>query len=365
MTPKDFNATDSLRQLTLRAVGRVHFGLWEISESAPHCFGGIGLMIEHSPVVLHAGIASSAQFSSVEIEADDYWRLRIQSIIDRWLQSNEELSLSFIRVLESPQAHRGLGSGTQMACAVATLLLLAPEALSRLPRSLNEPHVPIWTLLSKPGNPTHDCIAADVMPAIAKIGQRGNRSNIGLHGFLEGGFIIDQGMRPGAMGEDSPPRTTSRLAFPKWPVIVIHDDSAQGDSGQSEKEMFDQCSHTPNPHREEMMNLVETEIAPTIANEDWARFDLAIGQYGRLAGKIFAPAQGGVYRTDRIAHTIDTVKQLGISGATQSSWGPTVVAIAKDIEQADWCQKRLQERLPHLKVEVVHAANHSAQAWVP
>ena len=365
MTPKDYNATDSLPQLTLRAVGRVHFGLWEISESAPHCFGGIGLMIEHSPVILYAGIASSAQFSSVDIDADDYWRPRIQSIIDRWLKFNDELSLSFIRVLESPAAHRGLGSGTQMACAVATLLLLDPHALSLLPRSLNEPHVPIWTLLSKPGKLTHDCTAADCMPEIAKIGQRGNRSNIGLHGFLEGGFIIDQGVRPGATGEDSPPRTTSRLAFPQWPVIVIHDVSAQGDSGQSEKEMFDRCSHTPNPHREEMISLVETEIARTVANEDWTRFDLAIGEYGRLAGKIFAPAQGGVYRTDRIAHTIETVKQLGISGATQSSWGPTVVAIAKDIEQAEWFQKRLQERLPHLMIEVVRAANHSAQAWVP
>lgn len=364
MTSKDHNATDSLRQLTLWAAGRVHFGLWEISDSAPHCFGGIGLMIEHSPAILHAGIALTDQFNSVDIVADDYWRPRIQSIIDRQLQSTDKLSLSFIRVLESPVAHRGLGSGTQMACAVATLLLLEPHVLSRLPRSRNEPNVPIWNLLRKISNLTQDCAGADCMPAIAKIGQRGNRSNIGLHGFLEGGFIIDHGMRLGSMSEDSPPRTTSRLAFPQWPVIVIHDDSAQGDSGQSEKEMFDRCSYTPNPHREEMMGLVETELVPSIANVDWARFDLAIGEYGRLAGKIFAPAQGGVYRTDRIAHTIETVKQLGISGATQSSWGPTVVAIAKDIEQADWCQKRLQERLPHLKVEVVHAANRSAQAWV-
>ena len=182
---------------------------------------------------------------------------------------------------------------------------------------------------------------------------------------IGGGFIIDEGIRTGATGEDSPPRTTSRLPFPQWPVIVIHDVSAQGDSGQSEKEMFDLCSHSPNPQREEMMSLVETEIAHAVANEDWTRFDLAIGEYGRLAGKIFAPAQGGVYRTDRIAHTIETVKQLGITGATQSSWGPTVVAIANDIEQAYWCQIRLQERLPHLGVEVVHAANHSAQAWVP
>ena len=348
MTPKDCNAPDSLRQLTLRAVGRVHFGLWEISDSAPHCFGGIGLMIDHSPVVLHAGIASSAQFSSVDVDANDYWRPRIQSIIDRWLKFNDKLSLSSIRVLESPAAHRGLGSGTQMACAVATLLLLAPDTFLSLPRNPNERHIAISALLRKLGNLTDDCTAAECMPAIARIGQRGDRSNIGLHGFLEGGFIIDQGMQPGAMGEDSPPRTTSRLPFPQWPVIVIHDVSAQGDSGQSEKEMFERCSHTPNPHREEMMSLVETEIAPNIANVDWARFDLAIGEYGRLAGKIFAPAQGGVYRTDRIAHTIETVKQLGISGATQSSWGPTVVAIAKDIEQADWCQKRLQERLPHL-----------------
>jgi beta-ribofuranosylaminobenzene 5'-phosphate synthase len=367
MTPnQDSYSADCPTQLALSAVGRVHFGLWEISESAPNCFGGIGLMIQHSDLVLHAGLGSSINSASVEIEADDYWRPRIQSVVDRWSLSSNELPISWLQVEKSPPPHRGLGSGTQMACAIATLLQLGPDALTNLPRNLSDPHVPITALFRQPGKPTQDSAAVVVcMSLLAKIGQRGNRSNIGLHGFLAGGFIIDQGMRLDGTGDQLLPPRTSRIAFPQWPIIVVRNENAQGDSGQSEKEMFNRCSHAPNPNRMEMMSLVEFEIGPAIANNDWERFDVAIGQYGRLAGQIFAPAQGGVYRTEQIAHTIETVKQLGIAGATQTSWGPTVVAIAKDFEQADWCRKRLHERLPHLAVEIVHAANHSAQAWVP
>ncbi len=365
MTPiLDSNATDSPMHVGLRAFGRVHFGLWEISESAPDCFGGIGLMIQHSAVTLHAELASPIKNSPFEIQADDYWRPRIQSVIDRWLQTETDLPISGIRIDKSPPPHRGLGSGTQMACAIATLLQLDPKALAQLPPNSMEPHVPITSLLQLPTNPTRECTIEDYMSMLANLGQRGHRSNIGLHGFLQGGFIIDHGMKTNPNGESSLPRRTSRVAFPQWPVIVIHDETSQGDSGQSEKDMFDRCSSVPNRNRQEMIRLVEMEITPAIANQDWAQFDLAIGHYGRLAGEIFAPAQGGVYRTERIAQTIETVKQLGITGATQSSWGPTVVAIAKDFEQANWCLGRLQERLPHLAIEVVHAANHSAQAWV-
>ena len=362
---QDSHPADAPTQLALRAVGRLHFGLWEISDSAPHCFGGIGLMIEHSALVLHAGLASTIKNTRVEIEADDYWRPRIQSVVDRWLLANNDLPLTSIRVEKSPPPHRGLGSGTQMACAIATLIQLDPDALLFPPRNRNEPPVPITKLFRQPNNPTRDSTEVECMPLLAKLGQRGNRSNIGLHGFLTGGFVIDQGIQLDGLTDQSLPPRTSRMPFPHWPIIVIHDASAQGDSGQSEKEMFDQCSHAPNPNRQEMMRLVEIEIGPAIVSNDWERFDLAIGQYGQLAGQIFAPVQGGIYRTEQIAHTIETVKQLGIKGATQTSWGPTVVAIAKDFEQADWCRKRLQERLPHLAVEIVLAANHSAQAWVP
>ena len=363
-----FDPSYSNSYITLHALGRIHFGLWEISESQPNCYGGIGLMIKHSSALINARVSSSSMNQNCEIKADDYWLPRIESLTNEWLSSHSQLPVSMIDVHQSPTPHRGLGSGTQMACAIASLLFLDQSALSLFQRNRldkDTSHVPISQLLPRSANSTHTQMVDDQIKMLAKLGKRGTRSNIGLFGFLAGGFIIDQGRSIQGESDASTQPRTRRVEFPDWPVIAIHDDSSTGDSGMVETEMFDRCSRVPNPNRQAMMDLVNHEILPAIQFEDWKRFDKAIGQYGRFAGQIFAPAQGGVYRSEKIAHTIEVANKLGIKGATQSSWGPTVVAIATDVDQAHWFEKNLKKRLPHLNIEIAMAANHSAQAWVP
>ena len=57
---------------------------------------------------------------------------------------------------------------------------------------------------------------------------------------------------------------------------------------------------------------VSKPVRVAMSDDDWRRFDNAIGLYGRFAGQIFAPAQGGVYRTEKIVHTIDVENAIQI-----------------------------------------------------
>ena len=336
------------QQIHVRSHGRIHFGLMEISEFEPNCYGGIGLMVEHSIADVQATILPTSPLSLCRIHADAHWHPRIEAVANRWLQTHPQLPVDSIRVIESPLPHQGLGSGTQMACTVAALLSAAERfQLDDLASSeTSKLDVSIPRLFD--------------IDALAKLSQRGKRSNIGLCGFMAGGFVADHGISVSREGGNTSSRTQS-VPFPNWPVLILQDTNSLGDSGNDEASLFERCSCCPNPNRGAMALLVQQEILPAIHASDWKRFDIALGQYGRWAGQIFQPVQGGIYRTSRIAHSVEAATRLGLQGATQSSWGPTVCAFAQDQEHADWCQSRLQSELPGVDVSVTKAANYPAQ----
>lgn len=340
--PIPFPLPGTGRQIQVRSQGRIHFGLMEISEFQPNCYGGIGLMIDHSIGVIQATIPPSST-SQCRIQADAHWHPRIEAVANLWLQTHSQLPIQSISVIESPRPHQGLGSGTQMACTVAALLLAA-ERFQLGDISNSDLSMP--TLFT--------------LDSLATVSQRGKRSNIGLCGFLEGGFVVDHGIPVPCKSGISITRT-QRVPFPDWPVLVLQDRNSLGDSGNDEAAMFDRCSGYPNPNREAMATLVQQEILPAIHACDWNRFGIALGQYGRWAGQIFEPVQGGIYRTLQIAKCIEAAKRLGLHGATQSSWGPTVCAFGQDLEHAHWCRSRLQADLPDVEIKVTNAANFPAQ----
>lgn len=313
-------------------------------------------MIEHSMAHVSATLAVSSSLACI-IESDAYWGPRIKSVLDAWRASHSSMPVQSIRMLESPGPHRGLGSGTQVACTVAGLLACAAWMIET-EKAPNKSDLP--NLLAANEN-------RSAMSQLSRLSQRGKRSNIGLCGFLEGGFIWDRGQTCTDDDQSSPQTDrTMRLDFPQdWPVLIIQDSASQGDSGKAESLMFEQCSAKPNPNREAMVQQVVQEILPSIESRDWERFDRAIGQYGRWAGQIFEPAQGGIYRTAQIANTIGIVNQLGIQGATQSSWGPTVCAIARDPDHAVWCQAQLAAHLPNATIQLTSAVNNPAQVIAP
>lgn len=319
-----------------RSFGRIHFGLLEISAGEPNCFGGIGLMIDGSTAHLEANLADTPTEDLRLIGANIYWESRVRSVIDHCCTqfyaegrcaTTRVSPVQSIALKDVPKPHCGLGSGTQMACTVAAIFAASLD--SSMPLSVAR---------------------------LSELSLRGRRSNIGLRGFLEGGLIVDYGKDSGTSSESR----TRRWDFPNWPVLIVQDHRSLGDSGDTEATMFDRCSQRPNPNRQSMLQLIEQQLLPSLATRDWEGFDQAISCYGKWAGQIFEPVQGGIYRNSGIAETIAAANASGIQGACQSSWGPTVCAIARDYEHALWCQSQLQQRLPHSIVTLTQAMNQPA-----
>jgi beta-ribofuranosylaminobenzene 5'-phosphate synthase len=370
----------------VRSHGRLHFGLSEICPREPNCFAGVGLMIDHSVAEVEANFAignPTEQESAPErigVDANEYWKPRIESFL-RWDFAREQkyqaktdtprtvACLESISLHSTPTPHCGLGSGTQMACTLAVLLQsvksLDYDKLRNWPNKIS---------LEEVLHSYQDRHSADpqrsLRHVLATLSHRGKRSNIGLQGFLEGGFIVDHGHEySGELNvaadvlKGTSTRRTDRYHFPSdWPVLLVHDHaSAPGDSGDAELQMFERCSSTPNAGRSVMLRLVSNEIVPAVLSKDWETFDRSIGQYGKLAGGVFASVQGGIYRTPQIASAVATIQRLGIQGAVQSSWGPTVCCVARDADHAAWCVTQLRNAIPSATITTTYAASQSAQ----
>ena len=354
-----------LQQIVVQSVGRLHFGLVEIAQGEPHCFGGIGLMIEPATAIIQAtivpnSIESNNSESLCRIDATDHWSVRIESILSHWRKTFGSTPIVTLSVVQAPQPHCGLGSGTQMACTVA-LALLAAERIRNCTKNASNLNLSIRSLLEPAAELAKDPSSDPLRERLAWLSQRGKRSNVGLSGFIEGGFIYDGGQSV-SPSENEESLRTMRIPFPElWPILIVRNDASAGDFGERESELFERCSMKPNPNRSTMLKLVEQDLLPSMASQEWERFSEALGVYGQLAGQVFSPAQGGIYRTPRIAQAIELTNKLGIENATQSSWGPTVCAVARDPEHANWCVERLQSELPNASIHVTRAANRPAQ----
>ncbi len=386
---KESNSTNSKhpsRSVVVRSYGRLHFGLSEICPNEPHCFAGIGLMIDHSIAEVEAIVACANQNEQedapvgMSIRANEYWKPRIESFLnwdfarkyDNQNGTDCQRPLSFLESISlhsTPSPHCGLGSGTQMACSLAVLLQsvksLDDDNLLTLPKKISLEDVLHSYRDKLPAEPKRS-----LRHVLATLSHRGKRSNIGLQGFLEGGFIVDHGHEYSddvSVRTDVPTapstRRTDRYHFPSdWPVLLVHDhSSALGDSDDAELQMFDRCSSAPNAGRGAMLSLVSNEIVPAVLSKDWETFDRSIGQYGKLAGGVFASVQGGIYRTPQIASAVATIQRLGIQGAVQSSWGPTVCCVLRDADHAAWCAEQLRNAIPNATITTTYAANQSAQ----
>jgi predicted sugar kinase len=65
---------------------------------------------------------------------------------------------------------------------------------------------------------------------------------------------------------------------------------------------------------------------PAVVEHDLPAFGAALGELQAHIGAAFAPVQGNVYATAQSESIITELGRLGLYGAGQSSWGPTLYA---------------------------------------
>jgi beta-RFAP synthase len=265
-------------------------------------FGGVGLMID-SPG-LRLSVAPAASWSSEGPAAQR------GLTIGQQLCGALGISQAFRIVVDYCAAeHVGLGTGTQLALAVARGIA---DITGRQSLTVSD---------------------------LARLAGRGGRSALGVHGFGLGGFLVEGGK--GAGQEIAPLLFGQRLPA-DWAVLTMVPAGLQGDHGPREAEAFRRLALTPPDlsRTEVLCRLVLLGMLPALSDGDVSGFGEAVYDFNRRVGEMFAPWQGGIYSHPRVQDLVAAIRRFGIAGAGQSSWGPTVFAIVQCPEQAielrDW-----------------------------
>jgi beta-ribofuranosylaminobenzene 5'-phosphate synthase len=283
--------------VTVRTGSRLHFGLLGVptdsqrgETDSPRRFGGVGLMVEQPQIAVRVRLAevgrTSGSSDDSAVRAGDFAR-RIAASLD------VDAPLT-VEVLSCPPQHVGLGVGTQLGLAVGTAVA---ALVGRSP------------------------VPAD----IARILGRGRRSGIGLHGFLRGGFVVDGGKGP---GDDFAP-VVCRHDFPaEWGILLASANLGPGLSGNPESAAFARMGAAgAHSETDALCRIVLLGLLPALVERDLRSFGEALHDFNRRAGSPFAEVQGGVYASAVVAEISAWLRDVGIRGVGQSSWGPTLFAI--------------------------------------
>ena len=91
----------------------------------------------------------------------------------------------------------------------------------------------------------------------------------------------------------------------------------------------------PDEVTQRLWQITEDEMLPAVDRADCAAFGDAVYRFGRLAGECFAAVQGGPFASREIGRLIDAIRDYGVRGVGQSSWGPTVFAICSSPSDAE------------------------------
>lgn len=298
------------------APSRLHFGLFHVPvpgerRANEKTYGGVGLMIDTPGVVVTAKPADTWRFEGPLAS-------RAQNFAMRLMQSLPEENRRPFQVLveRCPREHTGLGVGTQLGLAVAKALAV--------------------------GMGLPDCSSTVLAIRI----ERGERSAVGVHGFDRGGLLIENGkLAPGEISE-----LVECIQLPhRWRVMLFTASSSESWSGMRESRAFETAK---SGDRDVLQRIAETRIIPAAKAGDLELFGEAIHELNRLAGEPFAAIQGGTYSSPAICELISELRQLGIRGVGQSSWGPTVFAIVDDSDTALSLALRFKSRMPVLVARV-------------
>lgn len=313
------------RTVHVAAPCRLHFGMFAFGRSSEPQWGGVGVMVE--PPTIQVFVREAASFSvdgMLAGRAEQFAR----SAARHWQLS----AMPRCRIqIQSPSEHRGLGVGTQLGLSVAAGLRkflglsdLSPEDLASSVR-------------------------------------RGARSAVGTLGFHGGGLIVDAGKNEG-----QPLGTLFERAPlpPDWRFVLISQPDRPGLSGDTESDAFAQLPPVPAEVTQELWRLTKEEMLPAVRRQDVAAFGEAVYHFGRFAGECFSRAQGGPFATEEIGRRVDAIRDHGISGVGQSSWGPTIFAVTANDAEAEALSGWLREKLRIPNDQILIACPNNAGATI-
>jgi beta-ribofuranosylaminobenzene 5'-phosphate synthase len=274
---------------------RLHLGFLDLNGGFGRQFGSIGLALGNFKTVLSIRRAKHTDISGPESE-------RVRPFVLTMERALGQDGAHAVSVLQTVPPHAGLGSGTQLALAVASGM----RRLYNLPLEIEQ----------------------DAL----RLG-RGARSGIGIGLFHRGGLVVDGGH--GKQTKVAP--IVSHLPFPEpWRILVILDPKCRGIHGHEEASAFATLAPMAEFDAAQICRLVLMKALPGLAEQDIVSFGVAIKDLQVRHGYHFAGAQGGGgFTSPAVGAVLAALDAAGAHGIGQSSWGPTGFAFAPSAEEGE------------------------------
>ena len=310
----------------VEAPARLHFGLLDLAGAHGRRFGGIGAGVTALSLLIEARRAPAAM-----IEAEGPSAERAAEFARLMLHHHGLNGGVRIRVHRMIPEHSGLGSGTQLALAVARAI----AELEGLPVEV---------------------------AALARAVGRARRSAIGTWLFADGGFILEGGRRD---DRDEPAPRLARIPIPPdWRCVLAIPPGAPGISGAAEQTAFARLPVPPERDVARVAHLVLMALLPALVDGDVRGFGAALSEIQCINGRWFAPEQGGAFAPGVGAALIEHMRRAGAAGVGQSSWGPAVYGIVGSAADAAGVADAARDLLGGSGgVLVSPFANRGAHVW--
>ena len=293
-------------KVCVKTPARLHLGLIDLNGSLGRIFGGLGVGINRPNIILEARPSEKLSVAGQETEA-------VRALANRFLQAYHIKASASLDLKQTIPAHVGLGSGTQLALAVAT-------ALAKL---FN--------------------VQASTRELAVSMG-RARRTGIGTAIFEKGGFVVDGGktLKNDASPAETFPPVIFHQSFPEdWRYVVAIPNVSKGLTNDEETSAFGKLPCMSTEDVGKICRLTMMKLLPALAERDIGNFGEALTQIQNTVGDYFAQVQGGRYSSSAAAETIAFMQKLGAHGTGQSSWGPTVYALTRK-EEAKPIQLKVQ-----------------------
>ena len=308
--------------MTTTVPARLHLGFLDLNGETGRKFGSVGVAISGLRTRVTVATAARTHVTGPEAQRAARYVERLQDYLGLGAAHH-------VRIDEAIPSHAGLGSGTQLALAVAAGI----RRLHTMP--------------------------LDIRGDAFRLG-RGRRSGVGIGLFDTGGVVVD-----GGRGEaNAPAPIISRIPFPDaWRIVLVLDPGRTGVHGDDETAAFARLPPFRSADAAHICRLVLMQALPALVEADIAAFGGAIKEMQQLLGAHFAPLQGGEpFSSPDVAAALDLIEGEGAHGIGQSSWGPTGFAFVRSQDEAERLVSlaRRHPRCRGLDIRACKGLNHGA-----
>jgi beta-ribofuranosylaminobenzene 5'-phosphate synthase len=289
------------QRVIVETPSRIHLGLIDMHGGLGRVDGGIGISLEEPGILLEVSQAGE----TVARGGDERSRAIAERAASRVLAGIRAAGGVEITLRRVYSSHVGLGSGSQIALAVA--------------RGICE-------------------IFGRNLPAreLARMVGRGGTSGVGTAAFEHGGFIIDGGHAFGAGAEKAgfrpssasdgvrPAAVIARHDFPvDWQMVLATPCLPPGASGTRELDIFQSACPVPLGEVRETCHEILMRMLPGVVDHDLDLFGRSVNRIQDLGFKrVEIGLQPAV-----IPLLMEEMRGAGAACAGMSSFGPTVYAV--------------------------------------